>query len=193
MSTSFTFALLFTVGIFWIWGQIERHPLVQRWRHLRGAVVYWRSAIDELPNYWELLRPHLIWFFVAAVWTLAFLMMGMTPGGNFMFFFGVIALLVGALRLGLDIAARRHRALELSSKGISYLEDEFDCIKWEEIVIILDYEQAIIIKTPDDIYEFTFETDPTDYQRFLEEVEKVRKRLSLPIPYSSFSTSAGLI
>lgn len=181
--TAYTFAILFTVGLFWIWGQIERHPLVQRWRHLRGAELYWRSAIDELPAIWQQVRPHLVWFFVAAVWTMAFLMMPTMPGGNFMFFFGIIAFLAGGLRLGMDLAARRHRALELSSKGISYLEDEFDTIKWEEIVVILDYEQAIIIKTPEDIFEFTFETDPEDYHRFLEEVEEVRGRLGLPILY----------
>lgn len=183
MTTAFTFAILFTVGLFWVWGQVERHPLVKRMRHLRGAELYWRSAIDELPSMWDMLRPHLIWFFVAAVWTLAFLMMPTMPGGNFMFFLGIIFFLAGGLRLGMDIAARSHRALELSSAGITYLEDEFDCIKWEEIVVILDYEQAIIIKTPDDIFEFTFETDPADYQRFLEEVEAVRGKLSLPILY----------
>jgi hypothetical protein len=181
--TTYTFAILFTIGLFWIWGLVERHPLVQRWRYLRGTEHYWRSAIDELPSYWEMVRPHLIWFFVAAVWTMAFLMMPTMPGGNFMFFFGLIAFVAGGLRLGMDLAARRHRALELSSGGITYLEDEFDAIKWEEIVVILDYEQAIIIKTPDDIYEFTFETDPADYHRFLEEVEAARGRLSLPVPY----------
>jgi hypothetical protein len=179
--TSLLSMLLFVFGLVWLSHRIEQHPFVQRWRALRKATPYWRSAIDEIPSRWELAKPHLVWLLVALLWIFMFLTKSLQPGDNFMLFFGILAFLIGASQLVLDQLARRHRALELSSAGICYLEQHFDLIPWEEIVLVLDYQQSIIIKSEEHIYEFTFDNDPADHQRLLAELKQMEERLGKEI------------
>ena len=120
---------------------------------------------------------------VALLWVFMFARKSGGAENLYMLLFGLLALTSSVFTLLLDLLARPRRALEVSSKGILYLDDQFDFIPWKELIVILDYEQSIIIKTEENIYEFTFELEPDDYQRLLTVLEEVRQKHQLTLPY----------
>ncbi len=175
--------VLFILGLNWLWKQWMVHPYWQRRRKLKGSQALFVSTVDEIPSAWSLARRHFLWLLISISWFGIYITTSTQPGGNHMLLLGLLAFLIGLGLIGLDLLSRPLRALEVHTHGLSYLEEAFDFIPWEEIVLLLDYEQAIIIKTREDIYEFTFEHDPEDYEGFLATIKTIEQTQGFVFPY----------
>ena len=175
--------ILFILGLNWLWKQLLAHPLWLRRQKLKNSQAVFRSQVDEVPSAWSLARRHFLWLLISISWFGIFITTSTQPGGNHMLFLGLLAFLIGLAMIAMDLLAQPKRALEVHPKGLSYLEEDFDFIPWEEIVLILDYQQAIIIKTTEDIYEFTFEQDPEDYEGLLTAIKEIEHSQGFVFPY----------
>lgn len=175
--------LVMAAGVIWFWSWVKQHPYRQRRQLMRGATLYFQSNVDTLPGFRELFfrRAWLLLFVV--IWTVIAWKERAEPGGRLVLLMGALVAVGWLILMVLDLLNLPNRALYFSSAGILYVEEDLSHIPWEDVIVVIDYRQSIIIKTPEEIYEFGFEREPEDYQRLLESLEEVRLRHGLELPY----------